>query len=277
MLFCICAILYNFYPRPPRGGRRNRSTTRRPARRFLSTPSARRATFVRKISAGVYSISIHALREEGDGGTSDGVERVTLFLSTPSARRATGAVLQAVQHRANFYPRPPRGGRPTSGPEPGRSGTISIHALREEGDGGVECPDDGVFLFLSTPSARRATDTETGEIFKGGVFLSTPSARRATTTGWYAWQSLTNFYPRPPRGGRHGRKVIEYAHACYFYPRPPRGGRRITTVGANRNANFYPRPPRGGRQRRIIVDVPPAQFLSTPSARRATWKTGLAR
>ena len=56
------------------------------------------------------------------------------FLSTPSARRATGAG-EATRLRArDFYPRPPRGGRPL-----GRSVVysvckISIHALREEGD-----------------------------------------------------------------------------------------------------------------------------------------------
>ena len=35
---------------------------------------------------------------------------------------------------------------------------ISIHALREEGDVGREAPVEPYILFLSTPSARRATD-----------------------------------------------------------------------------------------------------------------------
>ena len=56
---------------------------------FLSTPSARRATLSQQIAAVLAEISIHALREEGD-------ERSTHF---PSRSR-------------NFYPRPPRGGRP---------------------------------------------------------------------------------------------------------------------------------------------------------------------
>ena len=34
------------------------------------------------------------------------------------------------------------------------------------------------------------------------VFLSTPSARRATPEHRKNRSSLTNFYPRPPRGGR---------------------------------------------------------------------------
>ena len=34
--------------------------------------------------------------------------------------------------------------------------------------------------------------------------------------------------------------------------------------------NFYPRPPRGGRLQRVINLIQLVQFLSTPSARRAT-------
>ena len=60
-----------------------------PAGIFLSTPSARRATW----PSGSYSvrcpISIHALREEGDQLVFDAIQREFQFLSTPSARRAT--------------------------------------------------------------------------------------------------------------------------------------------------------------------------------------------
>ena len=59
---------------------------------FLSTPSARRATYA-GTQTGVDSwISIHALREEGDvqNTTRDIIDNQ--FLSTPSARRATHAV-----------------------------------------------------------------------------------------------------------------------------------------------------------------------------------------
>ena len=37
---------------------------------------------------------------------------VTLFLSTPSARRATCGFSWLTLQLLNFYPRPPRGGRP---------------------------------------------------------------------------------------------------------------------------------------------------------------------
>ena len=103
------------------------------------------------------SISIHALREEGDGyGNVLSISR-SGFLSTPSARRATPDVkfllenvimisIHALREEGDgnrpgvialgqyFYPRPPRGGRPF---------TLILPV--------------SVSVFLSTPSARRAT------------------------------------------------------------------------------------------------------------------------
>ena len=79
----------HFYPRPPRGGRQTSGSSSINSPKFLSTPSARRATISLHIKSQQERISIHALREEGDllrgrvkccGGR---------FLSTPSARRAT--------------------------------------------------------------------------------------------------------------------------------------------------------------------------------------------
>ena len=58
----------DFYPRPPRGGRRLLWCFLCNFAKFLSTPSARRATFrLRKYNTSI-TISFHALREEGDAG-----------------------------------------------------------------------------------------------------------------------------------------------------------------------------------------------------------------
>ena len=123
----------DFYPRPPRGGRRIEPMLLASPTLFLSTPSARRATY------------------------DDGVSVAQpLFLSTPSARRATSWISQnedwlqisihalreegdppAGFRRAgdhDFYPRPPRGGRQSAGLYRRLLLHISIHALREEGD-----------------------------------------------------------------------------------------------------------------------------------------------
>ena len=102
--------------------------------RFLSTPSARRATAGHLHGPVPDWISIHALREEGD------------FSSHMDANRAL-----------NFYPRPPRGGRRGRSSNAQCPSKISIHALREEGDLGGLVDVQLVIGFLSTPSARRAT------------------------------------------------------------------------------------------------------------------------
>ena len=78
---------------------------------FLSTPSARRATKILDAVCRVDGISIHALREEGDMvKLRTGLEGM-VFLSTPSARRATPRICRQPECLADFYPRPPRGGR----------------------------------------------------------------------------------------------------------------------------------------------------------------------
>ena len=60
-----------FYPRPPRGGRPSFCSGSTISSRFLSTPSARRATYDVRNPLKLRQISIHALREEGDGGDED--------------------------------------------------------------------------------------------------------------------------------------------------------------------------------------------------------------
>ena len=74
---------------------------------FLSTPSARRATTRRDASPSRTSISIHALREEGDNITLDEIEQYSKFLSTPSVRRATEFPDRSGSQPRYFYPRPP--------------------------------------------------------------------------------------------------------------------------------------------------------------------------
>ncbi len=148
----------HFYPRPPRGGRHTSCSIGYVTSIFLSTPSARRATGRpgRPISPG--GISIHALREEGD------------MVHHHHPRRGF-----------YFYPRPPRGGRLNYNAVNYDEVVISIHALREEGDMRKQRQRENISLFLSTPSARRATFAAVQELLPFSLeFLSTPSARRAT-------------------------------------------------------------------------------------------------
>ena len=174
----------NFYPRPPRGGRPHVVVVLPSSKGFLSTPSARRATGKLVVYDEAYMISIHALREEGDVQRAPSSSSVDGFLSTPSARRATRRPRRHPERRQisihalreegdkhgrsapnrpkDFYPRPPRGGRPGKPVRFRPPVQISIHALREEGDAsGMDHPRGGQ-VFLSTPSARRATKVSGG-------------------------------------------------------------------------------------------------------------------
>ena len=71
----------------------------------------------------------------------------------PSAKRLLSGVT------VNFYPRPPRGGRLGGTGREQLHRCISIHALREEGDASNGSVVQRWVQFLSTPSARRATTT----------------------------------------------------------------------------------------------------------------------
>ena len=173
----------NFYPRPPRGGRRSMASRSFGSTLFLSTPSARRATAeqLRQPMGGM--ISIHALREEGDTG------KLYTFLAyeiSIHALREEGdtRTRESAGSTKNFYPRPPRGGRRIYIELDGSPKFISIHALREEGD-----------VFLA-----QRVDVEAISIHalrEEGDFL--PAAFRCTAS---------NFYPRPPRGGRPQRRRL---------------------------------------------------------------------
>ena len=216
--------LRDFYPRPPRGGRRRRARQCRCIYKFLSTPSARRAT----------------LR----GG-----------IAVPAA--------------AYFYPRPPRGGRRPGGVRCPPCKPISIHALREEGDAGVQAYESTHTDFYPRPPRggrlpRRWPSTPPCR------FLSTPSARRATRIRALPVSREIDFYPRPPRGGRLRRsgllpRLPEFlstpsarrATPALGVPAAPQGflstpsARRATSTAGipdHLHGDFYPRPPRGGRR-----------------------------
>ena len=199
----------------------------------------------------------------------------------------------------DFYPRPLRGGRrANSGTEDGtmpisihalceegdcprmvisQNGTISIHALCEEGDSTSPVLTAPGSLFLSTPSARRATrryrrtgclhlisihalceegDPHRPDQYAGRRgFLSTPSARRATCTPHESNFGTSHFYPRPLRGGRPLRR------------QRPQHRSEISIHALCEEGDFI----------RACICRKYKKFLSTPSARRATSRPGRNR
>ena len=80
----------------------------------------------------------------------------------------------------HFYPRPPRGGRLEQPYKKCEACKISIHALREEGDL-YKCRLRHVLVSISIHALREEGDQgNTAALSVTTIFLSTPSARRAT-------------------------------------------------------------------------------------------------
>ena len=180
--------------------------------KFLSTPSARRATPQKHHHQPGQPISIHALREEGDHMFSPQHAQRYVFLSTPSARRATACACCACAAHFYFYPRPPRGGRRWC--RSGRSWqwSISIHALREEGD----------------------ADTALDASQRADFYPRPPRGGRHCAL--FLFHNLIAISIHALREEGDGRIPASTRDHCNFYPRPPRGGRR--PVGKTRCASW---------------------------------------
>ena len=173
---------------------------------------------------------------------------------------------------AYFYPRPPRGGR-------------LVNAYRYYTDS----------VFLSTPPARGATFSSITRHLH--CFISIHAPREGGDPCFpLRRQTGRNFYPRPPRGGRHvvvGHLVLVLVISIHapreggdvhvrlgnfffsnFYPRPPRGGRRPQGPPLRGLTDFYPRPPRGGRPDRPGPRLCGGYFYPRPprGGRPTTWQ-----
>ena len=110
-------------------------------------------------------------------------------------------VLNIGAQQTDFYPRPPRGGRPLHALCLLALSQISIHALREEGDAPPSFfGHSGGYFYPRPPRGGRLAGPLT--VPSLSKFLSTPSARRATHRRGPQHRPDRHFYPRPPRGGR---------------------------------------------------------------------------
>ena len=194
--------LQNFYPRPPRGGRPATALHRGKAAVFLSTPSARRATSQAYFSFRRCIISIHALREEGDV-TDLGQIKLPYRISI-HALREEGDPLPCCRGfmLPDFYPRPPRGGR------------------RARWNPLVLIP-----VFLSTPSARRATAIDVSGQIGRQISIHALREEGDLSASYYYTFSKISIHALREEGDRV--RFLRSSQRHNFYPRPPRGGRRV--------------------------------------------------
>ena len=214
------------------------------------------------------------------------------FLPTPSARRATTTQFPPLTGVSEFLPTP--SARRATGffCVKRQIVLISTHALREEGDRWYI--DLCKRRLISTHALREEGDRKEQYVLPNILgFLPTPSARRATNATKIQELGWNDFYPRPPRGGRHG--IADLGNTVNrFLPTP---SARRATIGLryyeeHRDISTHALREEGdGREdgRMTIIQristhalreegdnrspfVPCSRmiFLPTPSARRAT-------
>ena len=203
----------------------NVSAPNRPAEKFLSTLSLRRATSKPKPGKVREVISIHALLAESDGSLyaicyigvdisihallaeSDNTQQRHFpkhpqFLSTLSLRRATELLHPSCTAKIHFYPRSPCGERPLivlfDFPV---VPVISIHALLAESDLIPHMARLMELLFLSTLSLRRATNINSSVNTADQISIHALLAESDLVLVSMICLPL-DFYPRSPCGER---------------------------------------------------------------------------
>ena len=223
MRSCSSAEAWNFYPRPPGGGRPAHFFTLFFHFGFLSTPSGWRATGGQHLAGHPFAISIHALRVEGDPSSTRDCLGLQNFYPRPPGGGRHAAPKPPLIYAEHFYPRPPGGGRPGTYsytlaptdfyPRPPGGGRPDCDPGRRQHPyfyprppGGGRPPIVPPFVpccFISIHALRVEGDLITPcKRVLLTVFLSTPSGWRATLHNQRKLSGGRRFYPRPPGGGR---------------------------------------------------------------------------
>ena len=217
------------------------------------------------------TISIHAPREGSDFSQSmlDLISSISIHAPREGSDQPG---ITASGHSSDFYPRSPRGERPVGyflfvprvvrflSTLPARGATWPPSTTQSSSA-----------LFLSTLPARGATHLLLYGVKIPDLFLSTLPARGATTTGPCTPPPCPgNFYPRSPRGERHGAAAAVQQDRQFLSTLPARGA----TAAAGRKypaAGFLSTLPARGATILQIADVlGRGKFLSTLPARGAT-------
>ena len=225
----ICGLQFHFYPRPPRGGRRSQASAKKynsaisihalreegdatrctmvqKPKRFLSTPSARRATRIGVITR-LFCAYFYPRPPRGGRRISKMFTKwSSTFLSTPSARRATVCIVPCVQRRLISIHALREEGDQSAQAASVSAMYISIHALREEGD--VQQTDGrlcGNHFYPRPPrGGRRRSDCLCPVVLQ----ISIHALREEGDPLMLGYKKTDDdFYPRPPRGGRPNYRI----------------------------------------------------------------------
>ena len=195
----------------------------------------------------VATISIHALRGEGDHPRRHNAVHKWHFNPRPPWGGRPPSYISRTATSTNFNPRPPWGGRQRREPCFYRSGRISIHALRGEGDEKKDVALIERCVFQSTPSVGRAT----------------PPSRRGSA-------QARHFNPRPPWGGRP-KVCCGHIRIRTFQSTPSVGRATLKSARRMTAALFQSTPSVGRATLKNLLGITVAAFQSTPSVGRATF------
>ena len=261
-------LLHNFYPRSPRGERHLQSAFMRCTSGFLSTLPARGATVLVFQAADKGQISIHAPREgsdrrhrlqgdgsfisihaprEGSDGLCDEMGGYMWDISIHAPREGSDRMRPRGRGGTrDFYPRSPRGERPTSQIQ--RRGRRDFYPRSPRGERPPHRAPDGALL--------------------GHFYPRSPRGERPTvsigTTG------SCNFYPRSPRGERLSTCEASTGSLIFLSTLPARGATYCPECRAEVNRISIHAPREGSDSRPIWGWCSTAGFLSTLPARGAT-------
>ena len=171
----------NFYPRPPRGGRRFTRSTRRAVGMYFYPRPPRGGRHLQTFRLAQSSYFYPRPPRGGRLYACKSADAFLPFLSTSPARGTTATAM------------------------PGGTATkISIHVPREGDDTRIWI--DGVnllYYFYPRPPRGGRHPRQRGRPVTQ-KFLSTSPARGTTQCQGLLRKNRKNFYPRPPRGGRPG-------------------------------------------------------------------------
>mgnify|MGYP006913609227 CR=1 FL=1 len=153
---------------------------------------------------------------------------------------------------------------------------ISIHALREEGDPSWQMSEMTGMNFYPRPprGGRHHLSYDLNDCI---LFLSTPSARRATAYDLTMTYPIVDFYPRPPRGGRRAAvRQQPRGDAISIHALREEGDLELDPWCEALETFLSTPSARRATCRPLGLSVR-QEFLSTPSARRATARIRAAK
>ena len=197
-------------------------------------------------------ISIHAPREGSDGAKFTQCSATAPFLSTLPARGATPGSRLCRRAEKDFYPRSPRGERPTPSPRRATASPTFLSTLPARGATAFTTAQ-AAFAQISIHAPREGSDFARPHPHPlGDISIHAPregSDKRQEPAVLLAVISI-----HAPREGSDGRCRVSFFFVEFLSTLPARGATARCRRAPPILPNFYPRSPRGERPKNERLD-----------------------